>query len=406
MITTRLDNILYIWDTKLINGELRQDSKEYQDLLASTIKSLVDLKNHVLNTLALFSDNETLDDLATNNIKFLALDFHLAQMCSRKQLVNQNKSIDSNNKQAIDQRPNQKMKLLFLKKSIQLYIQFLITLQDYKILDKFLSSKLDSFQETFNPTLNDLYSQPKSEKDLNGAYSKRQQKIEMYQSTKKIDTELKQLQDLYREKTHSKNDDKDANDQIDNMEETLRNLSILKLKSMSYRAFNEIEQLLYEVELLQNFINHPIEELDTHNNNNSSSGNKINTIDKSSKFDKITGYTHKLESLNKPLLSKKGKILRNFTLIDNKKALRDKVRGYGQYGPTMSVEEFLEQEWESGRVLQGGENDIDEDPDKPTDPSMIDDDNDWNDKQTYKARQWDDFTESHAKGSGNTLNNG
>lgn len=394
MLVDQLNTILHTWETKLLHGNLRQDSKQYQDILADIIKSLVDLKNLVLNNLALFSNNEKLDDLATNTLKFLTLDFYLAQMCARKQIpTSSDKGTDSSSL-----KNNQKMKILFLKKSIQLYIQFLITLQDYNILDKFLSEKLDSFQETYNPKLKDLFAQPNSDKDLNSAYLKRQQKIEMYQHNKKIDSDLNQLESLYNEKL--KNDNEDSNDQIDNIEETLRNLSILKLKSLSFKTFNELEQILYEIELLENFVHSPVEELDTHAHGN------VNTIDKLSNSDKDSGFTDKLESLNKPLLSKKGKILRNFTLVDNKQTLRDKVRGYGQYGPTLSVEEFLQQEWESGRVLQGGENDIDEDPDKPRDPSMIDDDYKWSDKQTYKARAWDEFTESHAKGSGNTMNKG
>lgn len=65
----------------------------------------------------------------------------------------------------------------------------------------------------------------------------------------------------------------------------------------------------------------------------------------------------------------------------------------------MSVEEFLEKEWEEGRVLQGGENDTAE--------HKEDEDNErWQDEQTYKAREWDEFTEANPRGSGNTINRG
>lgn len=63
----------------------------------------------------------------------------------------------------------------------------------------------------------------------------------------------------------------------------------------------------------------------------------------------------------------------------------------------MSVEEFLEHELKTGRVLQGGEEEV---------PEPDEDNEEWQDNETYKKREWDDFTETHAKGSGNTLNRG
>ena len=113
-----------------------------------------------------------------------------------------------------------------------------------------------------------------------------------------------------------------------------------------------------------------------------------------------TVYTEKLESLNKPLVSKEVKVLRNFTLVDKRTDLQKKVRGYGQYGPTMSVEEFLEKEWESGRVLQGGENNQEQGN------KNNEDDEELQDIETYKAREWDEFKEANPRGSGNTLNRG
>lgn len=54
----------------------------------------------------------------------------------------------------------------------------------------------------------------------------------------------------------------------------------------------------------------------------------------------------------------------------------------------MSVEEFLDKEFEEGRVLQGSE-----EPEQAPDEENMD----WQDRETYKAREWDEFKESHAK---------
>lgn len=335
---------------------LRQDSNEFQELLTTVIEGFLQLKTTVYSSLALFSKNESLEDLTTSSMDLLGIDYYLGLLVARKQAI-----------QVKSPRDRSVLRLKFLQKSVQLLVQFLVSLQDYEILDTFLSKKLDGFESTYSPRLDDLYSQPNSSKDLSGAQLKRQQKIELYQLSKKVDEALDRLEK-----------DKDSDD------ETLRQLKLCKLRQLSYKAFGEIEQILYEIELLTNFTSSPPPE---HDENPSVSPEKSSSTD----------FTDKLETLNKPLLSKNGKILRNFTLTDSKSQLQKKVFGYGQYGPTMTVEEFLEKEFESGRVLQGGEEpEEDQDEDKE----------EWQDRETYKAREWDEFKEANPKGQGNTINRG
>ncbi|CCF55661.1 hypothetical protein KAFR_0A02230 [Kazachstania africana CBS 2517] len=357
-IDAQFSSIIDTFKNKIEHSSSRQDSSGFQEIVTKNIQSLLELKSKIYNDLSLFSSNESLEDLSTKSIKYLSIDYYLALMFSRKQNIT---SKDPNSRN--------KFKLAFLQKSVQLFVQFLVSLQDYGILDPILSKKIDSFNETYNPNLNDLYQTSSADKDpeLSNAYSKREQKIEFYKNSKTIEEQLNFLE------SNSNNDD-----------EALRKLSTLKLSILSYQSFNEIEQILYEVELLQNF----------------SKFEQSNTRERKEEIPSSTEYTDRLETLNMPLLSKNGKILRNFTLVDRKASLQNKVRGYGQYGPTMSVEEFLEKEWESGRVLQGGPEDIDKDNEK-------DEDNyDWNDKETYKAREWDEFKENNPRGSGNTTNRG
>lgn len=374
-ISEQYTDIINVYKNEIERTSLRQDSEEYQKKLAATIEKLVEVKSIITNKLALFSSNETLDDLSTSSIKFLSIDYYLGLMCSRKQSYDNNKDATHKNR----------LKLLFLEKAVQLFVQFIISLEDYEILDKLIAKRLNSFKITYKPSLEELYEitnkQSSSTNDVGLAYAKRQQKIEIFQHNKQLNDQI----DILEAKLNSIEIDNDSD-----KEDLLHDLYIQKLKQFSYSAFNEIEQILNEAELLNNFIKSPL----SINENNFASNDGKKVVRDS------TGYTDRLESLNKPLLSKNGKILRNFTLVDKKTELRDKVRGYGQYGPTMSVEEFLEKEWEDGRVLQGG-------PDSAETQQDVDqDDNDYNDKETYKAREWDEFKETHAKGSGNTMNMG
>lgn len=361
-IRSKYDELLAKFQTDVESSPLRQDSSEFQNLLTTMIESFLDFKTKIHSKLALFSDNETLEDLSTSAIKFLSFDYYLALMIAKKQAVTVSDPLTKN-----------KLRIKFLEKSIQVMMQFMVSLQDYRILDEHLCKKIDKFEKTFHPTLEELYSQPSSSEDLSGAQLKRKQKIEMYQKKKELDENISLIESRY---------DEEAGDD----DEKLRELYLLQLKQLSYKGINVVEQILYEVELLNNFTSKAPPKVE-----------QTNEITQEGRKTDPTGYTEKLETLNTPLLSKTGKVLRNFTLVDKKSELQNKVFGYGQYGPTVSVEEFLEQEFENGRVLQGGE--------EPED--VPDEDNDeWNDKETYKAREWDEFKEANPRGSGNTMNRG
>ncbi|QLQ80166.1 hypothetical protein HG537_0D01670 [Torulaspora globosa] len=365
-LSQEYDSILQVYSKEVEHSSLRQDSSQYQSLLGSLIERLLRLKTTIYTRVGLFSKNESIEDISTSSIKFLSIDYYLAQMCSRKQIT----SVQIN-----DPLERNKMKLKFLDKSVQLLMQFIQSLQDFEILDQFLVKKIESFENSYRPTLQELCGQPAGKDDLSGAQFKRQQKIESYRQAKQTADLLERLEDKYKQEDDTQDGDKD---------ELLRELSLQRLKRLSYSAINEVEQILYEIELLTNFtkVAPPTAEPSQHEDQ-----------EKESK-----GFTDKLETLNRPLLSKEGKVLRNFTLVDKRTELQRKVRGYGQYGPTMSVEEFLAKEWEEGRVLQGGEPELKEDENEDSEK--------WQDEQTYKARYWDEFKEANPKGSGNTINRG
>ncbi|CAL9730659.1 type 2A phosphatase-associated protein 42 [Monosporozyma unispora] len=375
-VNQEFNTIITSYRTKLLHSGLRQDSKQFQDQLNETIYKLINLRNKVFNELALFSENESLDDLTTTSIKFLSINYHLGLLGSKKQNVNNDVlPLEAN-----------KLKILYLQRSVQLYMQYLTMLDNYGILDKLLSQSIQAFEDSMNPKLDELYKQPQSATDINNASVKREQKIAMNRQTRAIEAQLKELESQYNQNQHEKDQDLSSND-----EELYRKLLIMKLKAYSYNSYNEIEQLLYEIELLQNFVKMvPADTVSQHSN-------------KDAQTNDPTGFTDRLETINKPILSKTGKVLRNFTLVDKKKQLQDKVKGFGQYGPTMSVEEFLEQEFESGRVLQGGEDELIQ---AQKDKEANEDNYDIDDKETYKAREWDEFKENNPRGSGNTMNRG
>lgn len=102
---------------------------------------------------------------------------------------------------------------------------------------------------------------------------------------------------------------------------------------------------------------------------------------------------------NGPLLNTKGKPLQPFTLLDRRAQLQQGVFRPSHNLPTMTIDEYLEEEKQRGNIVQGGEQ-------SGIMPEVDEDDLDKADEETMKAREWDEFKEANPRGSGNTLNRG
>lgn len=102
---------------------------------------------------------------------------------------------------------------------------------------------------------------------------------------------------------------------------------------------------------------------------------------------------------NGPLLNKKGNPMQPFTLLDRRSQLQQGVFRSGHNLPTMTIDEYLEEEKRRGNIIQGGEQ-------SGVQPEIDEDDLDKADEETMKARAWDEYVEANPKGAGNTLNRG
>ena len=121
-----------------------------------------------------------------------------------------------------------------------------------------------------------------------------------------------------------------------------------------------------------------------------------------------TAYSERLDSplaqtpRGGPLLSATGKPLQAFTLTDKRTQLRQGVFRSGHNLPTMSIDEYLEEEKRRGGIIDSNSNQA-----RNSSTAKIDEDNmEQADAETMKAREWDEFVEANPKGSGNILNRG
>ncbi|ODV86315.1 hypothetical protein CANARDRAFT_6802 [[Candida] arabinofermentans NRRL YB-2248] len=341
--------------SNLQNSPYRKDSKEFQNQLSETLNELKNVKS-TLNQLSLFSMNESLDEVDTRYIKYLAMDYHLAQ------------AMENGGMSPSGGGP--KARLANLKLVDSMYLQFLYTLDNYGVLSEAQSKMLDSFENAYDPKLDEVR--------VKDGVRRREAKIESYKLEKELEAKVKIIED------------ENAWENLD--DEVVRAVYVDQLKLLALKAFGNLEGNLLECEVLSGMPDmssfHKVEEIKSDDREN----NK-----KSNRFDE--GYTDKLESLTKPVLSKEGKVLRPFTIVSSNSTrdkLRQKVQGTGQYLPTMSVEELIDYELKNGGMV------ADELPEKEFD----EDDEVDVDRLTYSKREWDEFAEANRKGSGNTQNLG
>jgi hypothetical protein len=123
-------------------------------------------------------------------------------------------------------------------------------------------------------------------------------------------------------------------------------------------------------------------------------------VDKDGYSDRLDDPALLRKGWNGPLLNKEGKPLRPFTLLDKRSELQQGVFRPDHSLPTMTIDEYLEEERKRGGIIEGGgeKSGIRPEPDE--------DDLDKVDAEIMKQRAWDDWKDENPKGSGNTLNKG
>ena len=92
-----------------------------------------------------------------------------------------------------------------------------------------------------------------------------------------------------------------------------------------------------------------------------------------------------------PILSSVGKPLRPFTLLDSRQTIKNNVFKPGHNLPTMTIDEYLEEERARGGIIEGGgeASGLSPEPDE--------DNYEKGDEETMKAREWDEYVEANPK---------
>ncbi len=179
-------------------------------------------------------------------------------------------------------------------------------------------------------------------------------------------------------------------------DETLRNLYLAEIAFFVHHTFQSLDMITQEVSILSQM---------QHSEPARQHGAPIDARTPQ----RSDGYSARLDGpvtmgglgrKGGPLLNSSGKPLQPFTLLDKRSELRSGVFRPGHTLPTMTMDEYLEEERRRGGIIDGGGN-----ANAPQ-PEPDEDNMEAVDAATMKAREWDEFVEANPKGAGNTLNRG
>lgn len=332
-------------------------SSSYQDDVAGARRAYEECA-HIIDRISLFSPNESLEDLATSDLPYLLVQYHIAEMLQKI-------SVSS---------PIERKRILTSTRDA--YEKFLHLLDGYSILSPQDSKLLVEYNE--DPTNFSTI----STRDAN---ARRNAKIANFKAEK----ELKQKLAYMRSSPRYLEDGGD--------EEAVRELHLANLALCVHMTFQGLEGINREMEVLAQA---PIPLIPQSTTIEEDDRRRKESIDLDNYSEKLDSPLRLQSGFTGPLLSQEGKPLRPFTLVSNRQELQRGVFRPGHNLPTMSIDEYLEEERRRGGIIEGGGEASGRQP-EPDEDNM-----EKADEETMKARAWDEFTEANPRGSGNTINRG
>ncbi|KAK9413861.1 putative Type 2A phosphatase-associated protein 42 [Seiridium unicorne] len=332
-------------------------SSVYQDDLELALKSYEECLQ-IINSISLFSENEGLEDINTTELPYLLVNYRIAELLQKVSVTS-----------PVDRKAA-------LQTTRDAYERFLFTLDAYSILSSSDAKLFESYVE--DPE----------------AFSTIPTKDPGARRNAKI-ANFKQEQELKRKLEYMRKSPRYLEDGGD--DEAVRELYLAELAFSAYQAFQGLEHLNLEMEMLK-FA--PVPLMPTNTTVQEDERRRLSPVqnDYSERLDRPLKRLH--SAFSGPILSKEGKPLRPFTLTSGRQEIQQGVFRPGHNLPTMSIDEYLEEERRRGGIIEGGG----EASGRQKTPD--EDDYEKADAETMKARDWDEFVESNPKGAGNTLNRG
>jgi hypothetical protein len=359
-------------------SNLLPQAEEAEALLASALADLQKVTSRV-QSLALFSPNETLDDISDLNLVYLQVPYAFAEALGRI------RTTDNDVRMA---------HVVQAKAALQQFIQ---RLDDYGIVPAEERSLYENPSATMDRRQMKM-KQFQHEKEIAKKIESLQHRLKNLSPSDSIGTGLEAIGVLLKLKSQS-----NATDDEDEDDEAFREANLLLLQLHWAKAKADLEMKDRELELLRNASRPPTQ------------GEASTTGDSSWKLDSIPRSGPHGKG---PLLDANGRPLRPFTIVPSNATLSDRARIQTEVFrpdhrlPTMSIDEYLEIEQQRGNIISGGGPQSGAGPTK-SEQLAIDSEQDGTlggeEKSEQKRREdeeWAIFKEKNPKGAGNTMNRG
>jgi len=383
-----------------------------QSALAKTLADL-DLSHKLIDHLGVLSPNDTLDDLSTRNLRCLVVPALQAQLAL-----------------AVRTRGGQE-RLEWLHRARAHWISFLDLVERYNVLGAGAGDADERRKALQGPRIGDTdparrragkIAQFKMEREIKGTLDelrarRRTRRVRgsaapTASSTSSTSTSTADVEDDY---PSSSDDEDDATASI------ARPLLLNLLTLHTLRAHADLDSIAHESDLLEHGLK--LSEIPSPGPHAAVTDGRASKRDGDDEGD---ADRWRLDSLGDktgggPMLSPGGKVLRPFTILPSSSnggsstsqlstrlRLQSEVFRESWRLPTMTIDEYLEQEEQAGRVLQGGgERTTDEVEQARRDERADDEEEDTREgyerveRGLRKAREWDDYRDEHRKGEGN-----
>ncbi|KAJ3410691.1 hypothetical protein HDV05_003488 [Chytridiales sp. JEL 0842] len=279
---------------KTIDGSTSSSSDPSLQADISTAVSKLETCVSMIRNLAIFSSNETLEDINTLDLRFFLVDYYLGELHLR----------------IVD-----KDRMAHLKDSVRCLSSFITLCNSHGILQAADKEYFESEAENV----------PKN------AERRRMEKIARFKREKAAKEKLAEL--IERNVEVMRRQQEVEQDYID--EELQREIILTMVDLAIQRSFDSIKMSKEEILLLESM-------------------QRARSSEKGdAKLDEITERLDRLPTSG-ALLSKDGKPLRPFVITKDRNEVRDRVFRQGHNLPTMTIEEYLEREMERGNFIQGG----------------------------------------------------
>ncbi|KAK0672249.1 putative PP2A regulatory subunit TAP46 [Cercophora samala] len=345
------------------------NSQEYTDAISSAIKNYQE-SLRLISHLSLFSPNESLEDLSTSDLPLLLINYHLAELSQ---------------KLPTPSLPERKRILTSARDS---YERFLHLLDSYSLLNP-QSTKL---LETYTSSPSTFSTANSSDPTV-----RRNAKIANFQTEKALRQKLEYLR---ARPEYGATEDEDIPSGAGD-EEVVREVHLANLAYRVHLTFNALDSLNREMEILSMAPPQPPPSAQQNQQQAEDDMRRRGVTSDDSYSDRLDIMNRALGSgKGGPILSQQGKPLQPFTLLANRQEMTKGVFRPSHNLPTMTIDEYLEEERRRGGIIEGGG----EASGRAPEP---DEDNyEKAEREMYKARAWDEFVEENPRGAGNTINRG